>query len=147
VKRKELQMNSQIILATTTGVALSLVSLIVSFLVFKRARLLTQASANLDLWIDEEWTSLSKDLDTVLSTCGEHGRRLALLEARGRAAQIEAKQNDEIVTPLHAKPTITERRHRVLSLARRGQDPQTIAQTLGMPHGEVELMINLGRAA
>ena len=33
--------------------------------------------------------------------------------------------------------------HERACLARRGKDPRAIAQTLGMPHGEVELMLNL----
>jgi hypothetical protein len=36
-----------------------------------------------------------------------------------------------------------ERRRRVLALARRGQDADTISNMLGMPNGEVELIMNL----
>lgn len=39
--------------------------------------------------------------------------------------------------------SMTEKRHRVLSLAKYGQDVDTIANTLGLPHGEVELIVNL----
>lgn len=42
-----------------------------------------------------------------------------------------------------SKSSMTEKRHRVLSLARYGQDVDTIANTLGLPHGEVELIVNL----
>lgn len=45
------------------------------------------------------------------------------------------------------KPNMTEKRHRVLSLAKYGQDVDTIANTLGIPHGEVELIVNLNSAA
>lgn len=44
------------------------------------------------------------------------------------------------------KSDMTEKRHRVLSLAKYGQDVDTIANTLGMPHGEVELIVNLNSA-
>ncbi len=42
-----------------------------------------------------------------------------------------------------ARQSVTERRHRVLTLARRGMDVKAIAQTLGMPHGEVALIIRM----
>lgn len=42
-----------------------------------------------------------------------------------------------------SKSSMTEKRHRVLSLAKYGQDVDTIANTLGLPHGEVELIVNL----
>ncbi|MFN7927446.1 MAG: hypothetical protein U0Y68_05790 [Blastocatellia bacterium] len=41
------------------------------------------------------------------------------------------------------RQSVTERRHRVLTLARRGMDIKAIAQTLGMPHGEVALIIRM----
>ena len=92
---------------------------------------------------DEEIAGLSRDLDTVSQQGGEQVRRIAWLESRVRNV-IPAKSSTE---NSQGKITITERRHRVLSLARRGQDIDTIARTLGMNHGEVELMINLGKAA
>lgn len=42
-----------------------------------------------------------------------------------------------------SRQSVTERRHRVLTLSRRGQDINAIAQTLGMPHGEVALIIRM----
>ena len=42
-----------------------------------------------------------------------------------------------------ARQSVTERRHRVLTLSRRGMDVKAIAQTLGMPHGEVALIIRM----
>lgn len=42
-----------------------------------------------------------------------------------------------------SRQSVTERRHRVLTLARRGMDIKAIAQTLGMPHGEVALIIRM----
>lgn len=141
-------MNPQVILtAEITGAAFGLISLITSLVLFRKTRRLSQAWANFELRLDEEINELSTDLDTASRKSGEHGCRIAWLETRVRSAVVEPKPATETVTSINTKPTITERRHRVLSLARRGQDPQTIARTLGMPHGEVELMINLGRAA
>ena len=45
--------------------------------------------------------------------------------------------------PTGSRQSVTERRHRVLTLSRRGLDVRTIAQTLGMPHGEVTLIIRM----
>jgi hypothetical protein len=45
------------------------------------------------------------------------------------------------------KSNMTEKRHRVLALAKYGQDVDTIANTLGLPHGEVELIVNLNSVA
>lgn len=45
--------------------------------------------------------------------------------------------------PTGPRQSVTERRHRVLTLARRGLDIKSIAQTLGMPHGEVALIIRM----
>jgi DNA-binding NarL/FixJ family response regulator len=142
-------MNTQMLLTVeTASLSLSLVSLVTSVLVFMGAHRMKRTSSSLRSWIDEELNAISKDLDTVSSKSGDHGRRVAWLEARNRSSRVETKQTQpETVAMVNQKPTITERRHRVLSLARRGQDPQTIARTLGMPDGEVELMINLGRRA
>ncbi len=46
-------------------------------------------------------------------------------------------------SPSGPRQSVTERRHRVLTLARRGMDVKAIAQTLGMPHGEVALIIRM----
>jgi hypothetical protein len=42
---------------------------------------------------------------------------------------------------------ITERRHRIMSLANSGQNAETISEMLGMLPGEVQLVINLSRAS
>jgi len=146
-------MTNQMILTTEmASTSLALVSFVTSLILFKKARSLSRSCSNLESRIEEEITALSTDLDTVSRKSGEHGRRVAWLETKVRSPRSEKKVEVEALASTNPgstnqKPTITERRHRVLSLARRGQDPQTIARTLGMPHGEVELMINLGRAA
>lgn len=141
-------MNNQMILsAEIAGISLAFFSLVTSLVLFRKARRLSQNWTGLESRIDEEMKALSTDLDTVSRKSGEHGRRVAWLETRVRSTHAAKTSEPEMVSNINQKPTITERRHRVLLLARRGQDPQTIARTLGMPHGEVELMINLGRAA
>jgi hypothetical protein len=77
----------------------------------------------------------------------EQVRRIAWLEAKIRKPDVE--DEDAVIgqdVPAN-RPNITERRHRVLKLAARGHDAPTIAKTLGMMSGEVELIMNLKRAA
>ncbi len=80
----------------------------------------------------------------------DQSRRIAWLETRIRQPKAveKAAVPEEIMT---AEPTdilksnITERRHRILTLASRGQNVETIASTLGMMPGEVQLVMNLNR--
>ena len=141
-------MKSQMLLTITISAAsFALLSFITSMMLLAKTRRLSRAVNLVESQLDAELASLSQDLDTSSCKSAEHGRRIAWLETRVRAASSEKKRVEATVSTINSRPTITERRHRVLALARRGQDPQTIAHTLGMPHGEVELMINLGRAA
>ena len=121
-------------------------SLIIGLALFVRTRALALQWNALETRFDAEISDLSGDLDTLSRISGEQARRIAWLENRVATAPEETETLEQMLSAT-AKPTITERRHRVLSLARRGQDTQTIARTLGMPHGEVELMINLSKAA
>ncbi len=80
----------------------------------------------------------------------DQARRVAWLEARVRQPKAVKRETFEEIMPavapqITAKSSLTERRHRILSLASRGQSAETIAQTLGMMPGEVELMMNLNR--
>lgn len=79
----------------------------------------------------------------------DQSRRIAWLETRIR--KPEKVKNDilsqEVITPKTAEMNMTERRHRVLSLAARGQDAESISASLGMIKGEVELIMNLGRGS
>lgn len=79
----------------------------------------------------------------------DQARRIAWLEARIRKPEKVKKDilSQEVLSPKPLELNITERRHRVLALASRGQDAETIANTLGMLTGEVELIMSLGRGA
>jgi hypothetical protein len=101
------------------------------------------------------------EMEKTLSTCREQLRAISLknedlarltswLETRVRDRKAGAeKVNSETSFTAQAdllKSSITERRHRVLKLAARGQNPESIAASLGMFNGEVELILNLNRA-
>lgn len=78
----------------------------------------------------------------------EQGRRVAWLETRIRQPKVvEDDVLNETQIDVSTKSIITERRHRVLTLAARGQTVEEIADTLGMMHGEIQLIINLSRSA
>jgi hypothetical protein len=141
-------MHPQIVLIITAGAAMvTLTSFLISVVALGKSRKLARAGYALESDSEKSQAEFSRDLDTLSRRAGEQGRRIAWLESRARTGRNEQPAADEMFTVTNTKPNITERRHRVRSLARRGQDAQTIAQTLGMPYGEVELMINLLKAA
>ena len=86
--------------------------------------------------------------ETSVQRLSDQSRRIAWLESRVRQPK-PAKEEvvGETVADFAPKTNMTERRHRVLTLASRGQDSEKIATTLGMMRGEVELIINLNRVA
>lgn len=78
----------------------------------------------------------------------DHGRRIAWLETRIRKPRASADEvlDDSILTET-PKLSMTERRHRVITLASRGKSIDAIASTLGLFSGEVELILSLNQAA
>lgn len=141
-------MNPQTVLIITAGsVMVTLMSFLTSMVAIRKSRRLARAGNALEGDFENSLAEFSRDLDTLSRRAGEQSRKIAWLETRARTGRTEQPVVAEMVTGTNPKPNITERRHRVLSLARRGQDAQTIARTLGMADGEVELMINLVKAA
>jgi len=92
--------------------------------------------------------SLSKNaelLENSGSRSERQARRIAWLEMRIRKPKTGDKELIGEKGIRHSKLNITERRHRILKLASRGQDAETIASNLKMMPGEVELILNLSR--
>ena len=140
--------NPQMILIVLAGISLAILGCCLCTGLVLHARAQARDGLALALSLEGELQSMSQDLDTVRERAADQGRRLAWLESRlrtGGAPPPEAPAESEAVPA--AKQSITERRHRVLSLARTGLDPASIAATLGVPHGEVELIIGLSKAA
>lgn len=82
----------------------------------------------------------------------DNTRRIAWLETRVRQPKTNEPETLSDIIHSNSQPVlqttnITERRHRVLSLAARGQDVEMIAATLGMLEVEVELILNLHKVA
>ena len=98
--------------------------------------------------LEESLTENQKKLETNSKRLVDQSRRVAWLETRVR--QPRTLKDDVLNASVLSdapKSNITERRHRVLALASRGQDAKKIASTLGMMIGEVELIISLNSAA
>jgi DNA-binding NarL/FixJ family response regulator len=74
--------------------------------------------------------------------------RIAWLESRIRQPKMPKEEAvPDVIEPIKSfKSNITERRHRVLALASRGQSAEMIASTLGMMAGEVELIVKFNQA-
>lgn len=96
--------------------------------------------------LEETLAKNKESLETNAQRVAEQSRRIAWLETRVRQTKPSSDEVFDDTPPDEAlKMNITERRHRVITLASRGQDAKTIAATLGMLPGEVELIINLNR--
>jgi hypothetical protein len=101
--------------------------------------------------LDDEVSKNRETVGSALNRLNDNSRRVAWVEAKVRKPQVNSEEviDDTILSAPVVAPrsSIVERRHRILSLAARGQSSETIASTLGMMPGEVELIINLNRPA
>jgi hypothetical protein len=132
-----------IIPLATSSLALICAAVCLALLFKTRAanRLMAESLSRAEADLDE----LSQDLDTLSKKCGELTRKVTALESNSPALSSgTALEEGATVTP--QKLTITERRHRVRVLARRGKNAEAIATTLGMPRGEVQLIMGLAGA-
>lgn len=135
-----------------TAVALSILSFVFSAYCAAKNKKSAKLLEELDLAIEEMENELitSRDLleESKIRT-SEQARRIAWLEARIRKPEKVKKDilDQQVLTPKPLETNMTERRHRVLSLASRGQDAETIASTLGLLKGEVELIMTIGRGS
>ncbi|MEW6732487.1 MAG: hypothetical protein AB1489_14255 [Acidobacteriota bacterium] len=112
-------------------------------------RLHKEKQKNLQLvsQVNTKISGMNSELKVVTKQATDLARRTAWLESRVRPGVAAPEPTVEESVAAAAKPSITERRHRVLSLSRRGIDVNTIALMLGVPHGEIELIIGLNKVA
>lgn len=124
-------------------------SLIFSLLTVKKSRSQRGLLEFVGKQVEDLENVLAKNKETLTANAerlSEQSRRIAWLESRVR--QPKAVSDEVIEDSLIAEPqklNMTERRHRVITLAARGQSAETIAGTLGMMPGEVELIMNLNQ--
>jgi len=141
-------MNLESIISSIAAL-LGVLAFVYSFTAFKKSRdcrglleFLAQRIEDL-----EQTVAVVKDLnETGAQRISEQARRIAWLETRVRQPKLsEEDGSDDAQNEISTKSIITERRHRVLTLAARGQSIEEIAETLGMMHGEIQLIISLNR--
>lgn len=101
--------------------------------------------------IDQLQDALLRDReasDAALQRASDQARRVAWLETRVRKPRSNNEDvlDDSIITE-RPKLSMTERRHRVIALNRRGNNIESIAESLGLFKGEVELILSLDQAA
>lgn len=141
------------IIISSTAFLIGTAGLIISFVCYRKYKeqqelieFLGQQGDDLDEMVSKNREILKKESERSI----DQARRIAWLESRVRQPQKavakEEKVTEEIPQPQLLKPNgITERRHRVMALYAKGQSTETIASTLGMMPGEVELMVKLNQ--
>ncbi len=112
-----------------------------------KLRALTKRNILLEQALEERMSVATQDFKATSKRIDEYARRIAWVETRVRPGTPPPEPTVDESLAAAAKPSLTERRHRVLSLARRGIDVNTIATMLGSPHGEIELIIGLNKTA
>ncbi|WP_352430663.1 hypothetical protein [Pyrinomonas sp.] len=95
----------------------------------------------------EELLSSIADLEGQLTALRRATESATRTPAARRPIASDADRQQSPSEGATIKPSLTERRYRVLRLARRGLDARAISSMLNIPHGEVELIIGLSRAA
>ncbi|MFM9904749.1 MAG: DUF6115 domain-containing protein [Pyrinomonadaceae bacterium] len=140
----EIQILSGGIFLGAGGIVLSIYSMLKQR---RMTRVVDEASEQVKVLTDE-LLRIKESIEQNSQRLSEQKCRVAWLETKIR----QPKHNNSEVQPHTAiqetpKETMTERRHRVVALASRGQNADMIAMALGMLRGEVELIMNLNRAA
>lgn len=99
--------------------------------------------------LEDSLRKTRESIENAKQRAAAQASRIAWLETRARQPKIfkEDVIADQAESATSSKANITERRHRVLALASRGQSPETIALTLGMMPGEVELIIKFNQVS
>ena len=143
-------MNTQIVIPTVAvffGVA-SLIAALYSMNKYRRLLFFTEINSDQIDSIERKLFKQEQLLEESQNLVVEQSHRLARFEKKAPRRQKQKETFlDEKIVKRPAKRNIKERRRQVLTLAKRGQDTETIATTLGMLRGEVELIVNLNHGA
>ncbi|NNE98267.1 MAG: hypothetical protein HKN25_04520 [Pyrinomonadaceae bacterium] len=141
-------MNTEIIISIAASV-LGTMSLAFSwycFSIYRGQRSYIEVSSERIAELKNSLETNNEILEINKTYMSDQARRIAWLETRVR--RPGSKNTDVLsaqVIERDSKPTITEKRHRVLTLASQGMDIESISSTTGMMPGEVELILNLNR--
>ncbi len=143
-----MQFEVEILLGSVVfGVFGFLLSVVCFFKQRRQAKLLNMADYEVES-LTETMAKIKDSFELNSKRLSEQSRHIAWLETRIRQPKLV---NDRVLQDesIHETPkaTMTERRHRVITLASRGQNASMIAAALGMLQGEVELIMSLNQAA
>lgn len=136
----------QIVIAIIVLGVLCLFVTVLSFIKQRKFRRMADAAQEKIEDLERALARSKETIDTNAKHLEEMSRRLVWVETRIRQPKLFG---DEVVDDATDTPklNITERRHRIATLAARGQSAEAIALTIGMMPGEVELILNLEQAA
>lgn len=138
----------------------TLISCVFSFVAFVgcliygfKVRKMDKRLHNTALELRGEVTGIDRNLESAEKRWQDQACRVAWLETKVRANNNILSNNlnsaaptPEISSSDH-RPSVTERRHRILSLSRRGMDTNAISNLIGAHHGEIELIVGLSKMA
>lgn len=140
-------MEQLISLLAFAGILLSVLSGLVCIALARKLNEVTHKQQVLATDIDYRFDEIRHNLDAVAQQTAAQLQRFAQPRPQPQAQpQPQPSASAPAVAVAQTAGTrqsVTERRHRVLTLSRRGMDVKAIAQTLGMPHGEVALIIRM----
>ena len=140
-------MEQFISLLAFAGILLSVLSGLACFALARKLNEVTHKHQVLATEMDYRLHEIRHNLDAVAQQTAAQLQRLAqprpLAQPQPQPSAAEPAGAVVAAQAAGARQSVTERRHRVLTLSRRGMDVKAIAQTLGMPHGEVALIIRM----
>lgn len=151
-------MEQLITLLAFAGILLFVLSGLACFAMARKLREVTHKQQVLATDMDYRLSEIRHNLEAVAQQTTAQFQRLAQSRPQPQPQpQLQAQAQPQLqpTAPEYAvaggataqaagtRQSVTERRHRVLTLSRRGMDVKAIAQTLGMPHGEVALIIRM----
>ena len=139
------------ILISSIAVLIGLISLIASAICYgkyKKQRGLLEFVGKQNEDLEDSLNKTKELIESGKQKVVAQASRIAWLETRVRQPKMSKEEMlPDPIEPIKSfKSNITERRHRVLALASRGQSAETIASTLGMMAGEVELIVKFNQA-
>ncbi len=140
-------MEQLILLLACAGMLLAILAGLACFALLRKLNEVTHKQQVLATDVDYQFQEIRQNLDAVAQQTAAQLQRFAQPRTQPQTAVPApagvAVAGAAAAAPTSARQSVTERRHRVLTLARRGLDVNDIAQTLGLPHGEVALIIRM----
>ncbi|MEZ5306527.1 MAG: hypothetical protein R2684_17670 [Pyrinomonadaceae bacterium] len=129
---------------TTVLVFLSLALSVFSLLRNRHNRRELEFGANQLELLDVTLQETMELIEGNLKTSSDHARRIAWLDAKVRQSRyFSIKEKNSTAIRDERRPSIEERRERILRMSDEGYDCDMIATHLGLMPGEVQLILNL----